>query len=62
MRDLPLTTESYGEILPKDRCPICGECFDPVKEVNVCTNSGGGTRTFSPEDLITENDDYEWCQ
>lgn len=62
--------------LAKDRCPVCGKQFDQVAEINVCRYTPDSSirldrntlllhhpysNYFTPEDLITEEDDYEWC-
>lgn len=58
-RELPLIADNG---LPKCRCHICGHEFDPVLEVNVCPRAPHyGESSYTPEDLITEDDDYAWC-
>jgi rubredoxin len=47
--------------LPRNRCPICGHEFDEVKAVNVCPTIHYGEQEFTPDDLITDDDDYAWC-
>lgn len=49
---------------PRDCCPICGHQFDEVKEVNVCPCKGHWNiqKEFTPDELITDSDDYLYCQ
>lgn len=52
-------------VLDRDCCPICGTAFEVVTESNTC-NYGVNRRgqphgPFSPDELITEEDDYAWC-
>ena len=49
------------ETLPKCRCPICGHTFYEVKEKNICPTKHYGDQEFTPDQLVTDNDDYAWC-
>lgn len=45
----------------KDRCPICGYQFDEVLDINICPTLHYGENNFTPDELITDDDDYAWC-
>lgn len=64
-RDTPIHGEKPGPdgmvIREKDHCPICGYHFDEVEDVNVCPTKHYGQQKFTPEELITDMDDYLWC-
>ena len=47
---------------PKECCPICGYEFETVREANVCPTRHYGEQVFTPEELITSDDDYAWVQ
>jgi hypothetical protein len=47
---------------PKECCPICGHEFDPVREANVCPTAHYGEQVWTPEQLITGDDDYAWVE
>lgn len=59
--------------LPKTRCPVCGnelddgngnlDELDPAEEIHCWGPWGGGPHwTGTKEELITDDDDYLWCQ
>lgn len=46
--------------LPRDRCPICGYVFEPVNISNDCPTCK--EPDIKSNELITEYDDYAWCE
>ena len=59
---------TYPEGLEKNRCPTCGaEVEEPITpgQTNYCSyrghNPDRGHGPWYPEELITDEDDYEWC-
>lgn len=61
--DLPEAQITITPIDPKRCCcPICGHEFDEVKEINICPTQHYGRQEFIPDELITDDDDYAWCQ
>lgn len=46
----------------KRHCPICNYEFEELAEVNICPNTHYGENSFTHEQLITEDEDYAWCQ
>lgn len=59
-RELPLK-DANG--LEKNQCPVCGYRFyDDVHEFNICPKGHQAHgEVFTPEQLITEDDDYLYC-
>ena len=50
---------------PKVHCPVCGHDFmvEPgeIRAINTCpVDHLGDGRDFTPDQLITEDDDYTW--
>lgn len=41
----------------KDRCPVCGYCFDRIEETQTCPVCNESSSAY---DLIGPDDDYAW--
>ena len=61
-RKLPLGVDSDSQ--PRECCPICGREFEEVHEANLCNHGARWitAEVFTPEELITSDDDYAWCE